>query len=94
MAEPVIGWMVILYGLGVIGGVVLAIVLSFLAMRRSNVAGNSNEVAELREEVARLRAEVERLKKGQASTDQRASRNNRPGPAIEPLPRRSPSPQT
>jgi cell division protein FtsB len=51
-------------GLLLVAGPILAVVVVLSLVRRSEPTGNRDAVAELRAEVHRLREEVERLKKG------------------------------
>ena len=53
-------------GLLLVAGPILAVVVVLSLVRRSERTGNPEAVAELRTEVERLREEVERLKKGSA----------------------------
>jgi cell division protein FtsB len=53
-------------GLMLVGGPILAVVVVLSLARRSEGTGKPDAVAELRAEVERLREEVERLKKGSA----------------------------
>jgi hypothetical protein len=56
----------LLIGLMLVGGPIIAIVVVLALTRRSQGTVKPDAVAELRAEVERLREEVERLKKGSA----------------------------